>query len=95
MIIAVDFDGTLCEDKWPEIGEPNLELINYCINMQKEGHKIILWTNRGENDLIEACSWCADYGLIFDAVNDDVPETIERFGSTRRKIFADVLSTIV
>ena len=22
-IIAVDFDGTLCENKWPEIGEPN------------------------------------------------------------------------
>lgn len=20
-IIAVDFDGTLCENKWPEIGE--------------------------------------------------------------------------
>lgn len=22
-IIAVDFDGTLCENKWPEIGEAN------------------------------------------------------------------------
>lgn len=22
-IIAVDFDGTLCENKWPEIGMPN------------------------------------------------------------------------
>ena len=21
-IIAVDFDGTLCENNWPEIGEP-------------------------------------------------------------------------
>ena len=28
-IIAVDFDGTLCEDRWPEIGEPNQEVIDY------------------------------------------------------------------
>jgi hypothetical protein len=34
-IIAVDFDGTLCENKWPEIGEPNTELIGYLIMMQK------------------------------------------------------------
>lgn len=26
-IIAVDFDGTLCENKWPEIGSANEELI--------------------------------------------------------------------
>ena len=31
-IIAVDFDGTLCENKWPEIGEPNTELISYLLN---------------------------------------------------------------
>ena len=43
-IIAVDFDGTLCENKWPEIGEPNTELIGYLIMMQKTvGAKIILW----------------------------------------------------
>lgn len=35
-IIAVDFDGTLCENKWPEIGEPNTELIGYLIMMQKQ-----------------------------------------------------------
>ena len=34
-IIAVDFDGTLCENKWPEIGEPNTELISYLIEMRK------------------------------------------------------------
>lgn len=28
-IIAVDFDGTLCENKWPEIGAANEELIEY------------------------------------------------------------------
>ena len=46
-IIAVDFDGTLCENKWPEIGEPNTKLIGYLIEMRKTfGAKIILWTCR-------------------------------------------------
>lgn len=34
-IIAVDFDGTLCENKWPEIGEPNKELIAYLKKRQE------------------------------------------------------------
>lgn len=25
--IAVDFDGTLCYSKWPELGQPNQALI--------------------------------------------------------------------
>jgi len=41
-IIAVDFDGTLCEDKWPTIGDPNLDLIRYLIDQQKSGARLIL-----------------------------------------------------
>lgn len=42
-IYAVDFDGALCDNKWPEIGEPNTELIGYLIMMQKMmGARIIL-----------------------------------------------------
>ena len=37
MIIAVDFDGTLCEHQYPEIGEPNLKLINILIDKRKKG----------------------------------------------------------
>ena len=36
-IIAVDFDGTLCENKWPEIGMPNEELIEYLKKRQANG----------------------------------------------------------
>ncbi len=47
-IIAVDFDGTLCENKWPEIGMPNEELIEYLKKRQTNGEKLILWTSRNE-----------------------------------------------
>lgn len=90
-IIAVDFDGTLCENKWPEIGEPNTELIGYLIMMQKTvGAKIILWTCRIGEMLDRAVNWCSEHGLEFDAVNENLPHIIERFGSDTRKIFANM-----
>lgn len=87
-IIAVDFDGTLCENKWPEIGEPKWNVIDYISQEYIEGAKIILWTCREGRDLTQALLWCMRQGLIFDAVNENLPEIIEEFGSDRRKIFA-------
>lgn len=45
-IIAVDFDGTLCENKWPEIGEPMFGTIAYLLKEKEQGAKLILWTCR-------------------------------------------------
>lgn len=89
-IIAVDFDGTLCTDAWPNIGEPNTHLIQYLIDVRSHGTKIILWTCRSDEDLAKAVDWCAERGLIFDAVNENLPEAIECFGSDSRKVYADM-----
>lgn len=88
-IIAVDFDGTLCENKWPEIGTPNEELIEYLRDRKKNGDKLILWTCRVDNMLREAVEWCKEKELIFDAVNENLPEIVKNFGSDTRKIFAN------
>ena len=64
-IIAVDFDGTLCDEDFPSIGDPHLSLINDLINLQSRGSKLILWTCREGNRLHEAVEWCRNYGLIF------------------------------
>lgn len=87
-IIAVDFDGTLCENKWPEIGKPNLELIAYLKAQRDAGMKLILWTCRVGNRLMEAVQWCHARGLYFDAVNENLPEVLEWMGGDSRKIFA-------
>lgn len=90
-IIAVDFDGILCENKWPEIGEPNTELIVYLIMMRKTvGAKIILWTCHAGEMLDKAVNWCSEHGLEFDAVNENLPHIVEHFGSDTRKIFANI-----
>lgn len=88
---AVDFDGTLCDSKYPGLGNPNKRLINFLIKKQNDGNKIILWTCREGEELLEAVKWCKKYGLMFDAVNENVIEDIELFGNDPRKIGYDIL----
>lgn len=88
-IIAVDFDGTLCENAWPDIGNPIQLVIDYVLSEQTNGASLILWTNRHHERLDEAVVWCANHGIAFDAVNENLPEVIEEFGGDTRKIFAD------
>jgi hypothetical protein len=88
-IIAVDFDGTLCENAWPGIGPARAGVIDYVLGQQMTGAKLILWTNRKGEKLEEAVRWCAALGIAFDAVNENLPYIIEKFGGDTRKVFAD------
>jgi hypothetical protein len=90
IIIAVDFDNTLALTDYPAILKPNRPLINYLINKQRQGDKLILWTCRCGEALDAAVEWCTEQGLIFDAVNDNLPEQIELYGENSRKIYADM-----
>lgn len=90
MIFAVDFDGTLCKDEWPEIGPPNRELIRYLKKAKLRGHRIILYTMREGYHLQQALDWCELMGLELDAVNDNLPDMVEKFHCNPRKVFADV-----
>lgn len=87
-IIAVDFDGTLCENKYPEIGKPNKTVIDALLLRQKDGAKIILWTCRCGKYLKAAVKWCKEHGIVFDAVNRNLPEMRKSFKNDSRKVFA-------
>lgn len=89
-IVAVDFDGTLCENKFPEIGKPKHDVIDTIKEYRSYGWKIILWTCRNKEHLTKALAWCEVLGLKFDAVNTNLPEVQDMFGGDTRKIFADV-----
>jgi uncharacterized pyridoxamine 5'-phosphate oxidase family protein len=89
-IVAVDFDGTLVEDKFPEIGRPNVTLFKALKRWQTEGVKVILWTCRNNDALEAAVKFCRDMGLEFDAVNENLPEVKELYGGDTRKVFADL-----
>ena len=91
MNIAVDFDGTIVEDRFPAIG-PELPFAVETLRMlQKDQHRIILWTVREGDTLREAVEWCRKRGLEFYAVNKDFPEeNIELNEQFSRKLKADV-----
>lgn len=91
-IIAVDFDGTLCSYLYPAIGVPNKRLIRYLLKRKQKGAILVLWTCRGGQELVDACEWCEQQGLIFDSVNAN-PESAIAYhnGSDPRKIGYDEL----
>ena len=58
--------------------------------LKNQGKKVILWTCRCGDLLEEAVAWCRMFGLEFDAVNENVAQTLEQYGTESRKISADV-----
>lgn len=96
LTIAVDFDGTLCEFAFPGIGKQKLghrALMDKLIELRKDGHKLILWTNRGDNEkypvLTEAVEWCKERGLEFDSVNENLSNQ-KKLSGYSPKIMADI-----
>ncbi len=89
MIIAVDFDGTLVEHRYPAIGKEILFAFETLRELQKQNHQIILWTFRSGKELDEALEFCKARGIEFYAVNKSYPEEV--FDPTiSRKINADI-----
>jgi hypothetical protein len=88
-IIAVDFDGCLAIDRYPNIGLPIFETMRALKIEISMGSRIILWTCRRDNPLRQAVEWCRKHGIEFEAVNENLPEIIKMFGGNSRKIFAN------
>lgn len=87
-IIAVDFDGCLVTDKYPEIGDPIYKNIKALKKEINKGTRVILWTCRVGDYLKEAIKFCEENGIKLDAVNENLPEIIKMFSEESRKIFA-------
>ncbi|MBR0532985.1 MAG: hypothetical protein IJJ96_10300 [Bacteroidales bacterium] len=93
MTIAVDFDGTIVEHKYPAIGKEKPFAIETLKQLADEGNKLILWTSRDGELLQEALDFCHKRGLDFYGVNSNQPvgSLFEgRTGSTSVKVVADV-----
>ena len=96
--IAVDFDGTLCDNAFPEIGAARLDVIQSlcvrCEQLKQEGHEpvIILWTCREDMPerayLTEAVEWCKTAHIEIDYINEN-PEYNMGYPEKVRKIYAD------
>lgn len=89
-VLAIDFDGTICDSKWPECG-PQRVLAGYFINrLVKEGYGVIINTCREGIPLANAISWLNKQEINYHYVNCNFPHMIELYGADCRKISADV-----
>ncbi len=87
-VIALDFDGTLCERAWPSIGAPKWPIIRAALEEQRQGALLILWTTREGEALDEALTWCKDVGLNLDGVNTSAQSWKDAYQNDPRKIGA-------
>lgn len=89
-IIAIDFDGTIVDDAYPKIGKPKLFAFETLKQFQKDGHRLILWTYRYGEKLIEAIEFCENNGIVFDAINNNFHGEEFDINTQSRKIHADI-----
>lgn len=94
-IVAVDFDGTLVDDNFPDIGKVHEDMFRVIKTIKNMGVKIILWTSRNNcekfgNNLDDAVKFCKEHGLEFDAINENIQEVQELTGEDTRKVYADL-----
>lgn len=87
--IAVDFDGTIVEHEYPEIGKEKLFAFLTLKELNKKGARLILWTFRTGKELEEAVEFCRKNGVEFYAVNRNYPEEVVN-ETVGRKIDADI-----
>ena len=89
MTIAVDFDGTIVEHRYPHIGKELPFAIASLKRIQAEGHRLILWTAREGDLLQEAIDFSAKRGLEFFAINSNYPgEEVDAAAIHARKLHA-------
>jgi len=90
LLIAVDFDGTVVEDKYPGVGKAKPFAIETLKMLQNDGHRLILWTYRHGSKLKDAVRFMEDNGVLPYAVNRSYPEEESHPSDVSRKIHADL-----
>lgn len=97
-ILCVDFDGTIVDHSFPDVGIEMPYAIAVLKALKLAGYKLILWTAREDgnwqskhrNYLTEAVEWCKSRGIEFDSVNSTLPNHDWRDEHTlKRKPHAD------
>lgn len=88
LIIAVDFDGTIVEHRYPNIGKELPNSIYFLKKLKEQKHILILWTCREGKELKEAVDYCKSRGLEFDAVNENIIDLGENLA--KHKILFDL-----
>lgn len=90
MIIVCDFDGTVVENAWPEIGAALPGAVETLKALVAAGHELIIWTCRKKRHEVEARSWLRENGISYAHFNENSPDMIDAMCGDTRKVFGHV-----
>lgn len=90
MILAIDFDGTICRGKYPAIDGQQPYAAVTVNQLYDDGHYLIINTCRSGDQLTEAVNWMLQQGIKFHRVNDNHPEQTALYNNNSRKIYAHI-----
>ncbi len=88
-VIAIDFDGTIVHERYPDIGRPVEGAVKSISRIKELGAEIVIWTCRTGPELEEAKLWLVSMGIPFDFVNENTTTELEHWGTDPRKVAAD------
>jgi histidinol phosphatase-like enzyme len=88
--IALDFDGTIVEENYPNIGELRAEAKYYINKLYDDGFTIIINTCRSGVFAENAKNFLIKNKIRFHYFNENDPVLIKQYSSDCRKISADV-----
>ena len=94
VIIAIDFDGTICTVDYPEIGREREGAKEFINKLYEEGYAIVINTCRTDEGEFKAAQMARDFlkirGINYHTFNENLPHLLEIYGCDTRKISADV-----
>ncbi|MBT5188196.1 MAG: hypothetical protein HOM01_15415 [Kordiimonadaceae bacterium] len=88
-VIAIDFDGTIVHESYPEIGEAIEGAVESIRRIKELGAEIVIWTCRTNEQLGDARHWLVSMGIPFDFINENTTTELEHWGTDPRKVAAD------
>lgn len=87
LFISVDFDGTIVEHEYPDVGREVPGAIFWLKKFQEAGAKLILSTMRSDEALAEAVEFCRKNGIELYGVNNN-PE--QKSWTSSPKIYSHI-----
>lgn len=87
-LIAVDFDGTCVEHRFPEIGR-DIGAETVLKKLIDAGHSIMLWTMRSGKGLEDALQWFADRNIPLLCANSNSRQTWTTFPKMYAHLYID------
>ncbi len=98
MIIAIDFDGTIVEHKFPYIGRLKPNAVETITRLYHEGHKIIIWTCRtsqrngnfpkdAKPTIFDVKEFLDENNIPYHTINNNIPEIAFQ---PSPKVYADI-----